>query len=58
MTLPGAPMVYLILALLAIWLILAIIGAVIRGLFWLTLLAGVLFIVTALWARWRSRPRT
>ncbi|WP_160049449.1 hypothetical protein [Nocardiopsis sp. JB363] len=56
MTAPGAPMVYFILALLAIWLILAIVGTLIKGLFWLALLGGVLFVATAVWARWQSRP--
>ncbi|SIO90406.1 hypothetical protein BQ8420_26495 [Nocardiopsis sp. JB363] len=49
-------MVYFILALLAIWLILAIVGTLIKGLFWLALLGGVLFVATAVWARWQSRP--
>lgn len=49
-------MVYLILALLAIWLILAIVGALIEGLFWLALLGGVLFVATAVWARRQGRP--
>jgi hypothetical protein len=40
-------MVYLILVLLAIWLILAILGIVIRGLFWLAVIGGLLFLGTA-----------
>lgn len=49
-------MVYFILALLAIWLVLAIVGALIEGLFWLALLGGVLFVATAVWGRWHGRP--
>ncbi|MDT0327162.1 hypothetical protein [Nocardiopsis lambiniae] len=51
-------MIYLILALLALWLILAIVGVVIKGLFWLTVIAAILFLVTAVWARFQSRSRT
>ena len=33
--------------LLAIWLVVSILGAVVRGLFWLTVLGAVLFVATA-----------
>ena len=33
--------------LLAIWLVVSILGAVVRGLFWLTVLGVVLFVATA-----------
>jgi hypothetical protein len=33
--------------LLVVWLVLAIIGAVIKGLFWLTVIGAVLFVGTA-----------
>lgn len=39
-------MLGLILALLVIWFILAILGLVIKGLFWLFVIAAVLFVVT------------
>lgn len=51
-------MIYFILVLLAIWLILAIIGMVIRGLFWLAVIGGLLFIATAVWGWLQNRPRT
>jgi hypothetical protein len=38
-------MVAVILALLLIWLLLGMIGAVIKGLFWLAILAALLFVV-------------
>jgi hypothetical protein len=41
-------MVAVIVALLLIWLLLGVIGAVIKGLFWLAILAGLLFVVTGL----------
>lgn len=48
-------MVYLILVLLALWLFLAILGVLIKGLFWLTVIAAVLFVGTAVWSGLRSR---
>ena len=50
-------MVYLILVLLAIWLILAILGIVIRGLFWLAVIGGLLFVATAVWGWLQNRQR-
>lgn len=40
-------MLWLVIALLAIWLILAVLGLVIKGLFWLFVVAVVLFLATA-----------
>ncbi|MEU0493611.1 hypothetical protein ABZ249_30660 [Nocardiopsis sp. NPDC006139] len=48
-------MVYLILVLLALWLFLAILGVLIKGLFWLTVIAAALFVATAVWSGLRSR---
>ncbi|MFY7064471.1 hypothetical protein ACOQFV_01250 [Nocardiopsis changdeensis] len=48
-------MVYLILVLLALWLFLAILGVLIKGLFWLTVIAAILFVATAVWSGLRSR---
>jgi hypothetical protein len=39
--------------LLAVWLVITVIGAVIKGLFWLAVLGGLFFVATAAigWAR-------
>jgi hypothetical protein len=36
----------LIVVLLIIWLLLGVIGAVVKGLFWLVIVAAILFVVT------------
>ena len=47
----------LLLALLVVWVVAAVIGAVVEGLFWLLVVGGVLFLVTAVVAGVRStRP--
>jgi hypothetical protein len=48
-------MVGLVVGLLVIWLILAVLGLVIKGLFWLFVVAAVLFVATAIvgWVRRR-----
>ncbi len=43
-----------VLVLLAIWLILSILGLVVKGLFWLFIIAAILFIATAIWG-WVKR---
>ncbi|WP_306367277.1 hypothetical protein [Nocardiopsis sp. CC223A] len=48
-------MVYLILVLLALWLFLAILGVLVKGLFWLAVIAAILFVATAVWSGLRSR---
>jgi hypothetical protein len=48
-------MVYLILILLAIWLILTIIGLIIEGLIWLGVIGAVLFLATVVWGWVQSR---
>ena len=40
-------MVGFILLLLVVWLVLAVLGFVIKGLFWLAVVGAVLFVVTA-----------
>jgi hypothetical protein len=39
--------------LLVLWLVLTVVGAIVEGLFWLALLGGVLFVVTAVAGRAR-----
>lgn len=48
------PMATFIIVLLIIWLVLAVLGAVLEGLFWLTIVAVVLLIGTAIWG-WVKR---
>jgi len=50
-------MVYLILVLLAIWLVLTILGVVIKGLVWLAVLGAILFVATAVWGWIQNRQR-
>lgn len=42
-------MLRLILALLVIWLVLSVLGFVIKGLLWLAVVGIILFVVTAAW---------
>lgn len=51
-------MVYLILALLAIWLLFTIIGLVIDGLIWLTIIGALLFLATTVWGWLQNKQRT
>jgi hypothetical protein len=51
-------MVYLILILLAIWLILTIIGLIIEGLIWLGVIGAVLFLATVVWGWVQSRQNS
>ncbi len=43
----GVPMTGIIIVLLIIWLVLVVLGAVLEGLFWLTVIGIVLFLGTA-----------
>ena len=43
------------LALLVVWVALGVVGAVVRGLFWLTVLAVVLGLATVVWGALSSR---
>ena len=47
----------LIVVLLVVWLILAVLGFVIHGLFWLAIIGIVLFVVTAAWGAMKRRTR-
>jgi len=48
-------MVGLIVTLLVIWLILAVLGLVIKGLFWLFVIGAILFVVTGAMGWFRRR---
>ncbi|GGM08316.1 hypothetical protein [Nakamurella endophytica] len=45
----------LLVALLVIWVVLAVLGFVIKGLLWLAIIALVLFVLTAIWGAIRRR---
>ncbi|MBW0116366.1 LPXTG cell wall anchor domain-containing protein [Pseudonocardia abyssalis] len=53
-------MIAFLAVLLVIWLVVAVIGAIIEGLFWLTVLGAVLFLATGgyLYLKRRSGPRS
>ncbi len=44
--------------LLVVWLLLTILGAVLKGLFWLAIVGGVLFLGTVAYGAIRGRSRT
>jgi hypothetical protein len=46
-----------VLALLIIWAALALIGAVVKSLFWLGIVGLALFLATGLYSIWRGRSR-
>ncbi|MFJ8581841.1 hypothetical protein [Micromonospora sp. NPDC093277] len=48
-------MIALIVALLLVWLVLVIVGLVVKGLFWLFVIGAILFVATAIvgWVRRR-----
>ena len=48
-------MLGLIVTLLVIWLILALLGLVIKGLFWLFVIGAILFVVTGAFGWFRRR---
>lgn len=50
-------MLGLIVVALIIWLVLAVLGFVIKGLFWLAIIGIVLFVVTAVGGAVRGRAR-
>lgn len=47
----------LIVILLIVWLVLAVLGALLEGLFWLTVIAVVLMVATGVWG-WMKRKTT
>jgi hypothetical protein len=50
-------MIGLIVILLVIWLVLAILGFVIKGLFWLAVVALILFVITGITGYFRRGAR-
>jgi hypothetical protein len=48
----------LIITLLIIWLVLSILGFVIKGLLWLAVIGLVLFVATGVWGWLKQRART
>ncbi len=48
-------MVGLLVALLIVWAILAVLGIVVKGLFWLFIIALILFVATGVWGWVRRR---
>jgi hypothetical protein len=51
-------MVRIIAVLLAIWLALTILGAVVKGVFWLAVVGGVLFLGTAAYGAIKGKSKT
>lgn len=51
-------MLAIILFLVIVWIVLGIIGAVVHGLFWLLIIAGVLFIATLVFGGTRLGSRS
>jgi hypothetical protein len=51
-------MMTLIVVLLVIWLVLAVLGFVIKGLVWLAIVGIVLFVLTSIWGWVRRRATT
>lgn len=47
----------ILVALLVIWLVIAVLGFVIKGIFWLAIIGIVLFVVTAAWGAMKRRTR-
>jgi hypothetical protein len=43
--------------LLAAWLVLSVLGLIIKGLFWLFIVGAILFVVTAIFGGSKTRPR-
>lgn len=48
----------IIVILLIAWVVLAILGAVIEGLFWLIIIAALLFVATLVWGWLRNKARS
>lgn len=48
-------MMQLLVILLIVWLALAVIGIVIKGLFWLFIIGAVLFVATSVWGWVKER---
>jgi hypothetical protein len=50
-------MVRIIAALLALWLLLSVVGALVKGVFWLAVIGGVLFLGTAAYGALKGGAR-
>ncbi|MDQ4093649.1 MAG: hypothetical protein M3143_09690 [Actinomycetota bacterium] len=50
-------MLGVIIVLLSVWLVLSILGAVVEGLFWLTVVGAILFLATAVYGAIKRRTR-
>ncbi len=50
-------MIAFVLALLLIWIVIALIGVIVKGLIWLTIIAGVLFLATIFFGGSRAGRR-
>jgi vacuolar-type H+-ATPase subunit I/STV1 len=48
----------IIAVLLIVWLAIAVLGAVLKGLFWLAVIGGLLFIATAAYGAIKNKSRT
>ncbi|NYJ75299.1 hypothetical protein [Allobranchiibius huperziae] len=51
-------MIGIVAALLVIWLVLVVLGFVIKGLLWLALIGLILFVATGIWGWLRGKSRT
>ncbi|QUQ70243.1 hypothetical protein [Kutzneria sp. CA-103260] len=48
----------IIAVLLIVWLAITVLGAVLKGLFWLAIIGGLLFVATAAYGAIKNRSRT
>lgn len=53
----GGTVLALVLGLVLLWVVLAVVGLVVKGLFWLTVVAAVLFLATLVFGGAASRRR-
>jgi hypothetical protein len=54
----AVPVLAFILLLVLVWVVLGLIGFVVKGLFWLFLIACVLFLITLIFGATRARSRS
>jgi hypothetical protein len=50
--------VAVIAVLLIAWLVIAVLGALLKGLFWLAIIGGILFVATAIYGAIKNKSRT
>lgn len=48
----------IIAVLLIVWLAITVLGAILKGLFWLAVIGGILFVATAVYGAVRNKSRT